>query len=121
MSNATMPCAGRPAMRHDPATGAIVVMLRGLKMPGMAQAVTDLMQQGSPAFEAAVPILSQLLKAATAEREVRSVAYQLKVARFPTYRELDALQFATSEVQEALVRQLPRRAFIHIIYTVMLG
>src|SRR3546814_3043615 len=71
MSNATMPCAGRPAMRHDPATGAIVVMLRGLKMPGMAQAVTDLMQQGSPAFEAAVPILSQLLKAETAEREVR--------------------------------------------------
>lgn len=25
-------------MRHDPATGALVVMLRGLKMPGMAQA-----------------------------------------------------------------------------------
>src|SRR3546814_14684118 len=73
MSNATMPCAGRPAMRHDPATGAIVVMLRGLKMPGMAQAVTDLMQQWSPAFEAAVPILPQLLKAETAEREVRSV------------------------------------------------
>lgn len=69
-------------MRHDPATGAIVVMLRGLKMPGMAQAVTDLMQQGSPAFEAAVPILSQLLKAETAEREVRPVAHQLKVARF---------------------------------------
>lgn len=62
-------------MRHDPATSALVVMLRGLKMPGMAQAVTDLMQQGSPAFEAAVPILSQLLKAETAEREVRSVAY----------------------------------------------
>src|SRR3546814_17122825 len=67
MSNATMPCAGRPAMRHDPATGAIVVMLRGLKMPGMAQAVTALMQQGSPAFEAAVPILSQLLQAERSE------------------------------------------------------
>jgi len=33
-------------MRHDPASGAIVVMLRSLKMRGMAQAVTDLMQQG---------------------------------------------------------------------------
>ena len=75
-------------MRHDPASGAIVVMLRSLKMHGMAQAVTDLMEQGSPAFEAAIPILSQLLKAETAEREVRSVAYQLKIARFPVYRDL---------------------------------
>ena len=60
-------------MRHDPASGAIVVMLRSLKMHGMPQAVTDLMEQGSPAFEAAIPILSQLLKAETAEREVRSM------------------------------------------------
>src|SRR3546814_19784796 len=93
MSTAVRPCAGRPAMRHDPATGAIVVMLRGLKMPGMAQAVTDLMQQGSPAFEAAVSILSQLLKAETAEREVRSVASQFTVARFPTFRELAGFDF----------------------------
>ena len=50
-------------MRHDPASGAIVIMLRSLKMYGMAQAVTDLTEQGAPAFEAAVPILSQLLKA----------------------------------------------------------
>jgi len=41
------------AMRHDPAGAAIVIMLRSLKMPGMAQAVQDLHEQGSPAFEAA--------------------------------------------------------------------
>ena len=107
-------------MRHDPATGAFVVMLRGLKMPGMAQAVTDLMQQGSPAFEAAVPILSQLLKAETAEREVRSVAYQLKVARFPAYRDLAGFDFASSEVNEALVRQLHRCDFIDVADNVVL-
>ena len=99
-------------MRHDPATGAIVVMLRGLKMHGMAQAVSDLVQQGSPAFEAAVPILSQLLKAETAEREVRSVAYQLTVARFPAYRDLAGFDFVSSEINEALVRQLHRCDFI---------
>ncbi|KEQ54655.1 IS21-like element helper ATPase IstB [Sphingobium chlorophenolicum] len=107
-------------MRHDPATGALVVMLRGLKMPGMAQAVTDLMQQGSPAFEAAVPILSQLLKAETAEREVRSVAYQLKVARFPAYRDLAGFDFASSEINEALVRQLHRCDFIDVADNVVL-
>ena len=72
-------------MRHDPASAAVVVMLRSLKMHGMAQAVGELMEQGAPAFDAAVPILSQLLKAETAEREVRSIAYQIKAARFPAY------------------------------------
>lgn len=46
-------------MRHDPASAALVVMLRGLKMFGMAQAVTELVEQGAPAFEAAVPILDR--------------------------------------------------------------
>ena len=73
-------------MRHDPAGAAIVIMLRSLKMPGMAQAVQDLHEQGSPAFEAAMPILSQLLKAEMAEREVRSIAYHMKAARFPAYK-----------------------------------
>ena len=34
-------------MRHDPAGAAIVVMLRGLKMFGMAQAAGELMEQGA--------------------------------------------------------------------------
>ena len=99
-------------MRHDPASGAIIVMLRSLKMHGMAQAIIDLMEQGSPAFEAAIPVLSQLLKAETAEREIRSVAYQLKAARFPAYRDLAGFDFASSEIDEALVRQLHRGDFI---------
>ena len=99
-------------MRHDPASGAIVIMLRSLKMHGMAQAVAELTEQGSPAFEAAMPILSQLLKAETAEREVRSTAYQLKAARFPAYRDLAGFDFASSEVNEALVRQLHRCDFL---------
>ena len=64
-------------MRHNPASGAIVIMLRSLKMHGMAQAVEELTQQGAPAFEAAMPILSQLLKAETAERE-RNVSTTLR-------------------------------------------
>jgi len=107
-------------MRHDPASGAIVVMLRGLKMHGMAQAVTDLMAQGSPAFESAIPMLSQLLKAETAEREVRSVAYQLKSARFPAYRDLAGFDFTSSEINEALVRQLHRCDFIDVADNIVL-
>ena len=114
------PGRGRLAMRHDPASAAIVIMLRGLKMHGMAQAVRDLMEQGSPAFEAAVPILSQLLKAETAEREVRSVGYQIKAARFPAYKDLAGFDFATSEINEALVRQLHRCEFMDGAHNVVL-
>ena len=99
-------------MRHDPACAAIVIMLRSLKMQGMAQAVSELMEQGAPAFDAAIPILSQLLKAETAEREVRSIAYQIKAARFPAYKDLTGFDFASSEINEALVRQLHRGGFM---------
>jgi DNA replication protein DnaC len=99
-------------MRHNPASGAIVIMLRSLKMHGMAQAVGELTEQGAPAFEAAIPIISQLLKAETAEREVRSTAYQLKTARFPAYRDLNGFDFSSSEINEALVRQLHQCDFL---------
>src|SRR5215475_12306952 len=107
-------------MRHNPAAGAVVIMLRALKMHGMAQAVGELTEQGSPAFEAALPILSQLLKAETADREVRSTAYQLKAARFPNYRDLAGFDFASSEVNEALVRQLHRCEFLEDAHNVVL-
>jgi DNA replication protein DnaC len=89
-------------------------------MHGMAQAVGELTEQGSPAFEAALPILSQLLKAETADREVRSTAYQLKAARFPNYRDLAGFDFASSEVNEALARQLHRCEFLEDAHNVVL-
>ena len=107
-------------MRHDPASAAVVVMLRSLKMHGMAQAVSDLIEQGAPAFDAAVPILSQLLKAEIAEREVRSIAYLIKAARFPAYKDMTGFDFVSSEVDEALVRQLHRSEFTDGAHNVVL-
>lgn len=107
-------------MRHDPAAGAIVIMLRSLKMYGMAQAVTDLIEQGAPAFEAAIPMLSQLLKAELAEREVRSIAYHMKSARFPAYKDLAGFDFANSEINEASVRTLHRCEFMESAQNVVL-
>ena len=99
-------------MRHDPAAAAVVIMLRSLKMYGMAQAVTDLAEQGAPAFESAVPMLSQLLKAEMAEREVRSIAYHMKAARFPAYKDLSGFDFMASEINEVTLRQLHKCEFL---------
>jgi DNA replication protein DnaC len=102
------------------ASTAMVATLKSLKLFGMAQAVAELAAQGAPAFDAAQPMLGQLLKAETAEREVRSVGYQMKVARFPAYRDLAGFDFAHSEVNEALVRQLHRCEFLDQAHNVVL-
>lgn len=62
---------------------AMVTTLRSLKLFGMAQAVAELAQQGGPAFQTARNVLGVLLKAETAEREVRSIAYQMKDCSLP--------------------------------------
>jgi hypothetical protein len=98
-----MPCAksGRRAIGHDPAGGAISSMLRSLKMHGMAQAVGELTEQGSPAFEAA--LLSQFLKAETVDREVRSTPYQANIRPFAS-RTIAILPASTSSAARS-----PRR------------
>jgi DNA replication protein DnaC len=95
-------------MQHE----AMMEMFKALKLRGMAQAVEDLVQQDSPAYQAAAPVLSGLLKAEIAEREVRSLAYQMKAARFPAYRDLNGFDFDCSEVNEALIKQLHRCKFL---------
>lgn len=85
---------------------SMMQMLRVLKLRGMAQAVADLAEQDSPAFQAALPVLSDLVKAEVAEREVRSLAYQMKVAKFPAYRDLNGFDFQASEVNEPSIRKL---------------
>lgn len=51
---------------------------------------------------------------------MRSTAYQLKAARFPAYRDLAGFDFTTSEVNEALVRQLHRCEFLDDAHNVVL-
>ncbi len=55
-----------------------------------------------------------------AEREVRSINYQLKVARFPIYRDLSHFDFTQSVVDEALIRQLHRGDFMNECQNVVL-
>jgi DNA replication protein DnaC len=95
-------------------------LLKSLKLHGMAQALGELAEQDSPAYKAASPVLGGLLKAELAEREVRSLAYQMKAARFPTYRDMGGFDFSCSDANEALVRQLYLCEFINSAHNVVL-
>ncbi len=99
---------------------ALVTTMKSLKLHGMAQAVADLAEQQGPAFKQAERILSDLIKAEVAEREVRSIQYQLKSARFPAYRDLAGFKFEESAVDVALVKSLHGCDFIEHAHNVVL-
>ena len=103
-------------MQHE----AMITSLKTIKLYGMAQAVDELARQGSPAYQNAQEILGTLLKAEMAEREVRSIAYQMKASRFPAYRDLANFDFAQSAANEALIRQLHRCEFLDQVHNVVL-
>ena len=62
---------------------ALVTTLKSMKLHGMAGAIAELSEQGSPAYQQSGELLDKLIKAEVAEREVRSINYQMKIARFP--------------------------------------
>lgn len=98
----------------------LLLTLKQLKLYGMAQSIDELASQASPAYSHAEPILRQLLKAEVAEREVRSIQYQMKVARFPAYRDLSGFDFMQSDVNEALIKSLHRCEFMDEAQNVVL-
>jgi DNA replication protein DnaC len=99
---------------------AMITTLKSLKLFGMAESVADLATQSSPAYQQAVPVLENLLKAEVAERDVRSINYQMKIARFPAYRDLSSFEFDQSSVDEVLVHALHRCEFLEDAQNVVL-
>jgi len=99
---------------------AMITTLKSMKLHGMADAIHTLSDQSSPAYQQAVPVLEMLLKAAASERDVRSINYQMKVARFPAYRDLTGYDFGQSTVDEALVKSLHRCQFLEDAQNVVL-
>lgn len=91
---------------------ALVSQLKLMKLYGMADAMATLSAQSSPVFCKAIPVLETLIKAEVAEREVRSINYQMKSAKFPAYRDLTGFDFTQSAVDEALVNSLHRCQFL---------
>ena len=91
---------------------AMVTTLKSMKLHGMAGAIAELSEQGSPAFKQSGELLDKLIKAEVAEREVRSINYQMTIARFPAHRDLAGFTFKESVVNEAQIKTLHRCEFL---------
>ena len=91
---------------------AMITTLKSMKLHGMADAIGELAEQASPAYQQAIPVLEMLLKAESSEREVRSINYQMKIARFPAHRDLAGFNFAESSVSAGQVKALHRCEFL---------
>ena len=81
-----------------------IVTLKSFKLYGMAKTIEELNQQASPAYLQSIPLLETLMTAELVERDVRSINYQMKTAKFPAYRDLAGFDFAQSQVDEPLIQ-----------------
>jgi len=78
----------------------------------MADTIAEMPTQSSPDYQQAMPVLQTLPKAEVAERDARSINYQMKAAKFPAYHDLAGIDFNQSAADEALARSLRRCEFL---------
>jgi DNA replication protein DnaC len=90
----------------------VVISLKQLSLHGMASAWPEVLGTARMKALDHETVLHQLLKAESAHREIRSMAYQMRAARFPCHRDLTGFDFAQTKIDEELVRQLHEMAFV---------
>lgn len=97
----------------------LVTDFKALGLHGMASAWPEVLGTARIKAMDHEAVLRQLIKAEMAQREVRSMAYQMRVARFPSHRDLAGFDFAQAHVQEAQVRELHTLRFTESAHNVV--
>ena len=97
----------------------LIGRLKALKLHGMAQCWPELVAKARHSDLDPEQWMSELLAAETAEREVRSIAYQTTAARFPAHRDVPGFDFSQAKVDEALIHRLHGGDFINAAHNVV--
>ena len=84
----------------------VVAALKGMSLHGMASAWPEVLGTARLKSLDHEALMHQLLKAESGYRDMRSMAYQMRAARFPAHRDLTGFTFEEAQVDEALVREL---------------
>ena len=83
-----------------------------LKLYGMRSAYDEVMASGIKRQHEPPRIVGDLLQSEIAEKQARSIRYQLTVAKLPLAKDLEEFDFTDTPVNEALVRDLAQGSFI---------
>ena len=94
--------------------------LTGLHLYGMATAWSELLAEGPRRPMQPEAWLDRLIDAELADRQVRSLRYQLKAARFPVHRDLTGIDWAETPLPQAQIEQLASAAFMETAYNLIL-
>ena len=89
----------------------VTTELKELRLHGMASAWKDLMDQGTTSTDSSRWLIEHLLQAEHTDRAMRSVSHQMNAAKFPAHRDLAGFDFASSTVDQHLVKQLATLSF----------
>lgn len=94
--------------------------LKALHLYGMATAWNELRAE-TPRLPPQPEVwLDRLLSAEHADRQARSLAYQLKVARFPIHRDLLSIDWQETPLPRAQIEQLATAAFMDNAHNLIL-
>ena len=90
----------------------VLDLMGTLKLYGMRGAYDEVMATAIKRQHEPPRIVGDLLSAEIAEKQSRSIKYQLTVAKLPLAKDIDDFDFTDTPVNEALVRDLATGTFI---------
>jgi DNA replication protein DnaC len=93
--------------RHE-----VLEMMTELKLKGMRAAFDEVIADGLKRQHPVQRIVGDLLRAEIAEKQARSIKYQLTIARVPLAKDLGQFEFAGTPINEGLVRELATGTFL---------
>ena len=86
--------------------------MKSLRLTGMRQAYEETLGDGLMRRQTVPQILGRLLQAEAADRRLRSIRYQLGIAKLPTTKTLNDFDFPATPINEALLRELHEGHFM---------
>ena len=90
----------------------ILELMSTLKLFGMRAAYDEVMASGIKRRYEPPRIIGDLLSAEIAEKQARSIKYQLTIAKLPLAKDIDEFDFTGTPINEALVRDMATGRFI---------
>lgn len=94
--------------------------LKALQLFGMATAWSELQAEKPKQAHRPESWMERLIAAEQTERQLKSLRYQLKAARFPIHRDLTGIDWNETPLSQVVVEQLASAAFMEIAHNLIL-